>query len=344
MLFSHDAHSGGVVMSRGCSKPILYKNVWYKSHSALARETGVSQSTISAGLRDGRTIDDIIESARKSVNNSLVRRVADKPVSGSAFSLVYKDKEYASLTELCQEYCKDQSVVTRRLGNGWSLQRAIETPVKVRRSSSELRTLDFPGCSTKQLANIQKRCNNDIELCRLWLTRIFLESPTEFHGDVFRSVKDACEHLNVASIATIRSKMLQLVLFQDAVHSVYWFFLDKLYCTEEELLCDCSIPGWLWQKAKAGVSSHDEALNRVSEMLKFKDRLEVDYSVVARRISRTNKFVSGTVVCGDGNYLVYCAECGRPLYLPEAAALSFEHSEKFCERNTQRDLYKRKSG
>lgn len=54
--------------------------------------------------------------------------------------------------------------------------------------------------------------------------------------------------------------------------------------------------------------------------------------------------MSDTVVCGDENYLVYCVECGRPLHLPEASALSFEHSEELCERNAQKDLYTMKIG
>ncbi len=101
------------------TNPISYKGETFPSVNAFADFYKLKRATVRSRMKRGWSLDDIISKGLQMVK----------------IKLTYKDKEYKSLNELCVSLKLPYKLVYKRLKTfGWSLEDAIETPLKVGRT------------------------------------------------------------------------------------------------------------------------------------------------------------------------------------------------------------------
>lgn len=349
---------------RGTTR-VSYKGKEYASVKDLCGALGVNYQTISSRLAKGWTIEQAVETPIKT------------PVKLT--NLVVEGVEYDTKQDACDAYNIPLYVVDFRIQSGMSLEDALLKPwVKWQRQSkytydskqfSSLRSLcsyagislstlynyldkgytlddacqlskeainkdiidlsQYPGCRRANERALRARCNDDMELVREWLKRVYLGYPTEFHGVIYKSVEDACSALSLP-LGTIRARMLHTLSFQEAVHDRYFVVDGKVYLNRTDLCKVFNITLDMLWKTNKDVKSNDEFITRLRDITRDMD---------AFKLNRGNDNISSVVDCRDGRYIVYCAVCGRPLYLTESEARSFEHSDEFCLSHVQPVLY-----
>jgi hypothetical protein len=100
----------------GTGKAITWKGKKYKSMARLARATGVPEFLLRDRLKKGWSLKRAITTPKVTVN------AASRPVT-------FGGVRYESMNHACRAYGIASNVVRVRIDNGWSLKRALTTPV-----------------------------------------------------------------------------------------------------------------------------------------------------------------------------------------------------------------------
>lgn len=101
------------------TKPVTYKGKTYPSVNAFVKFFNLKRETTLSRIRAGWSLDDII----------------NKDLQVVKIKLTYKNKSYNSLNALCVSLNLPYKLVYKRLKRyGWSIEDAIETPLKVGRT------------------------------------------------------------------------------------------------------------------------------------------------------------------------------------------------------------------
>lgn len=355
-------------------KPVTYNGKTYNSRTALCEDLGLNKNTINQRIADGWTLERAIETP---VDNS--REI--KPV-------VIKGVEYASKQAAYDAYGIPKSAVRRRTRNGMSLEEAVTTPWSSKESykwdgkeftslialeeylgcpqgvlrgylsdgmsfkdacvaasnyereeTMSAEEVSAFGCSKAQVYAVRRRLGGDLVKTREWLTRVFLDSPTRFHKRVYTSVKDACEKLEIWDVASVQSRMLNLMDFEDAIHELYYVYSGRVYQRREDLRVALGISRPKFgEMSQLFVDKTNDEIVRISVTSVHTGTNTVESTSLS--IKKSNKDVQGVVNCRNGMFVVYCSVCGRPLYLSEEEARVFQHDDTTCADKVHDTLYR----
>lgn len=95
---------------------VEYNGVVYSGMTALAEAVGMSVATLNSRLRRGWSIEMAVETPL----------ISKTEIRGKV--VIYGDKTYSSIAELCRELGVDKGLVHSRMSDGWTLEEALETP------------------------------------------------------------------------------------------------------------------------------------------------------------------------------------------------------------------------
>jgi len=98
----------------GSAKKVIYKGITYANLKSIAQVFGKNTATLSRKLREGQTLEE-----------ALTDRVT-KRISPNAKAIEFNGKSYPSIQTLVDEYHVKQSVFTRRIKRGWTIEQSLE--------------------------------------------------------------------------------------------------------------------------------------------------------------------------------------------------------------------------
>ena len=148
------------------TNPITYNNKIYNTLKELAKDYNINYDTLKDRLTKRKwSLEKAIETPVKSVHDGN--------------KLKYKNKTYKSIRKLAKEYNVKYNTLTQRLQNGWSVKKAIETPITYNK-----RSIKYNNKTYKSIAELARDYNIppkklQKKLDRGWTLKKAIETPVQ---------------------------------------------------------------------------------------------------------------------------------------------------------------------
>lgn len=350
---------------------IDYGGVHYDTLSAFAKGVNMPRGLVESRYRSGWSIEDIVNKPygynktrcisvggvdykdKKSaieaygISPDIVRKrkkrgmsfeeAVTTPVSRRVETWEYDGRSFVGLSNVAKYIGVSIKFLNSRLDAGMSFDKVCEEAAAFVEAGGRC-NIDYsayPGCKKPQVVDLKRMLNFDIPLCKSWLTKVFLQSPTEFHGTTYDSVADACSKIGSLDIDVVRARMLRKQFeFQEAVHDRY-FVVDNIpFRTIPEMCSYLGVSRLMLRKLCKDCTCKDEVV-----AIAVKHRGSCVDKAITHSLSMSSKEVSSVTDLKNGMYLVYCKSCNRPIILSADGVSRFKHSEDFCNSHTCLELY-----
>lgn len=242
--------------------------------------------------------------------------------------LVYNNMRFKSVRAVAKHIGISDTYLSQKMESGFTFEEACKLAERVVfLKNGSLGT-------AAQRSRLKSKLNGDMESVEHCLTCIFLDYPTKFGDTVYSSVESACSSLGDLSVKAVRARMLSKLLdFQEAVHELYFVVDGAVYKSLSDAAWVLKVSMGTARIICTGCSTNDE---RVARLREYSGSLTILGESLT--LSRRGTDIAACVPCRDGNYIVYCRVCGRPLLLAKEEVQSFEHSNEFCSHHTQKVL------
>lgn len=196
-------------------------------------------------------------------------------------SVIYKNKEYASIKKLCNEKNVSYAMVIQRLKLGWSIEDAIDIPVKTHRNGKKVKYngKDYPSLRSLAISQnipyhvLQMRVKNGMNIQTAVETPVgeLMGNETIFENKTYPSFSKMCREFNISpsivlsrlSMGWTLDKALKTPVRKTSNHYVPELIYNGKKYKSLKMLCD-----------DVG-ADYQNTLNRLHRGKNLKDAIEI---------------------------------------------------------------------